>query len=246
VWGCCFILGHGTAQAEKAILVTLVSTRQTVVSVQATTGVVFGDKPKAFIHKESGQLMVHQKMSPVIHTRDGTGIIIDPSGIIITNLHTIFKAGMIKATLYEGKQYSATVLGVIPEHDLGLIKIDIGRPLPFSLLTDSNRIKLGDRVYSIGGSKILKNTISEGKISGIGKSKRQLSSGKQYVDLIQVNFDLYHGDSGSPLLDHDGKLLGIMAAAAINKSKVTYAIPSNKIAQAMTQFVKKLPESVAA
>jgi len=232
--------------AEQSVLVNLISTSQAVVSIEATTGTVYGDKPKAFIHKESGQLMVHRKMTPVVHTRKGTGMLIDSSGIIVTNAHTIIQANRIAVTLQDKSKYSASLVGILPEQDLAFLKINSENPLPFCELSDSNSIRLEDRVYSIGGSMILKNTISEGIISGIGVRKHQKPGAHQYVDLIQVNFDLYHGDSGSPLLNPDGKLLGIMAASAINRSKVAYAIPSNKIGFAIKKFSQTISEKEAA
>ncbi|MDD5672515.1 MAG: trypsin-like peptidase domain-containing protein, partial [Candidatus Omnitrophica bacterium] len=175
---------------------------------------------------------------PVMQTRAGGGFIIHPSGLIVTNAHTIMGAGRVLVTLFDQTKTEASVVKVVPDEDLALLQIKVPAKLPAIPLADSNQVQLDMRVFSVGSSQILKNTLSEGKITGIGMSKKMEKKEKGYVGLIQASFDIYQGDSGSPLLNEKGELVGLMAAKAIFQRKVTYAIPSNKIAKAFEEQLK--------
>lgn len=225
--------------SETSIIAELLANSEAVVSIKAETGAIYKDKPQAFIHKETGQLLVHRKFVPVVQTQNGSGVIIESSGLIAANAHTIFKAARITVTLYDNTSYPADILHVDLDLDLAFLQIHPPRSLRFLKLSNSDRIKLDERVYSIGGSSIIKNTISEGIVSGIGISKNAPPNGKR--EFFRITFNLYQGDSGSPLLDERGNLLGIMSGAAINQDKAAYAIPSNKISDTFQKYFKELP-----
>ena len=162
------------------------------------------------------------------------GVIIDPTGIIVTNLHTIWKAKYIKIKLYDGKVYNASIKHLWPQRDLVLLKIDtpyLLKPVEFA---NSNLVKLRDEVVNIGSSDFLKETISGGQINRIGKNPQ--NNGE--VEIIQVYMDIYEGDSGGPLFDHQGRFVGMMTAKFEGKRRASLAIPSNKIKKLYLEFRK--------
>lgn len=230
------VIWHGgPALAATSVLNSLMESSKAVVQIKAENGGFFGTKPQAFIHKETGLLMIQHGLTPVYQLRTGAGVIIDPAGLIATNKHTVANAGRITVTLYDQISLGAQLVYVSENHDVALIKITPPHPLTVLEMSNSDDIQLDNKVYSIGSSDLLKNTISEGRVRGVGVKKERTDGGDQAVQLIEIDFDLHQGDSGSPLLDAQGKLLGIMSAQAIGRSKETYAVPSNVILKTIRQ-----------
>lgn len=219
--------------AENSVLVNLLQSAESLVSIKAETGVTYGNKPVPFIHKETGAILVHRKLRPVMHTRHGSGFIAHESGLIVANAHTVQKAGRITILLHDGTSYAAEIIHIEPESDLALLKIDAKKPLTPLSLGDSDTVKLNSRVFTIGGSSLLKNTISEGKINGIGIQKDD-----RHRQVLRASFNIYEGDSGSPLFDEHAQLLGIMIGAATKRDKICYAIPVNQIRGMLKRFTE--------
>jgi S1-C subfamily serine protease len=232
-----------SGHAESSILASLMSTTQAVVAIKAEVGAIYGKKSKPFIHKESGRILVKNRLRPVMHTRHGTGVLISPDGLIVANAHTVVKAARITITLHDQSQHTAEMMHLDTEEDITLLKIKASHPFSFVKLTNSDRVKLDERVYSIGGSEMIRNTISEGVISGIGYSKSGQAQGQKGIGFLRVNFNIYQGDSGSPLLDRSGALLGIMAGAAVKRDRIAYAIPSKKILKAFQKYTSQTASS---
>lgn len=232
------ILTLAPAWAETSILLSLMQTAQALVVVQAENAAVYGDTVKPVIDEKTGAILLHRSVRPVIQTRVGTGVILNPSGFIITNAHTVQQAARVSVTLYDNVKLPAELLLVVPQEDLALLKIDAGHPLPAVPLTNSDATQLNAKVYTIGGSPLLRNTISEGIISALGVPRGQNGIGEN-VKFLQVTFNIYQGDSGTPLLDADGRLLGIMMGAQTDQDRIAYAIPSNQIAKVIQDYVKQ-------
>ncbi|MCM8775055.1 MAG: S1C family serine protease [Candidatus Omnitrophica bacterium] len=232
-----------TGRGQTSIISTLLEKSKAVVNIKSEFGGVFGDPPQAFIHKESGSVIVRRHLIPMLYAQTGAGVILDKQGLIITNAHLVRQASRITVALFDGTNCAAELITVSPEYDLAVIRIVPPYPLVSFELSDSDSVRLDDRVYSIGGSILLKNTISEGRIRGIGVKKIQENYGEHPVQLIRINFDMYQGDSGSPLVDPEGKLLGIMSAKSAVNAKEAYAIPSNIILKAIRETARKATEN---
>jgi serine protease Do len=167
--------------------------------------------------------------------KTGAGIIIDPSGYIVTNTHTILYAEFIFATLHNGMRLPATIASIAPDSDFTILKVDPGfplKPLPWS---DAGAVSLGADIISIGNSPLWKQTICAGKITGIAKKISQ-----EAVALIEMDLDLDRGDSGGPILDRQGNFLGIIIAKNTRAERSSYALPSAEIRE---YFLKYLNES---
>lgn len=172
--------------------------------------------------------------------RTGTGVLIHPDGWIAANAHTVLQAARIRVMLPDGQVFSAQPALADRAHDLVLLKINAGTPLPALVLADSSKVALRSRIYSIGGSTFLRNTFSEGKVTGIGISRKEkkISGPGQTAYLFQINLDLYRGDSGSPVFNEDGEMIGIISAAAKRRGRKAYAVASNLIAERLNGLLR--------
>lgn len=217
---------------QASLLKTLQTASKAVVTVHAQSAAVAQAKPQAYVDEQSGAVYVRRTLIPLIAERSGAGVILDRQGIIVTNAHTVRQATALVVTLHDGSKQPAKLIHIAPEHDLAFLWIaPPKKPLPTVTLADSSQIRLQERIFSLGHSQFLKNTISEGYINGIG-----LKKGEKRARFFQVTFDIYPGDSGSPIFDERGRLLGIMIAAARNQPKESYAVTSNMILEILKKI----------
>jgi S1-C subfamily serine protease len=216
--------------AENSVINTLSQSLESIVTVQAYKIVgILPNKPAAAIDPSTGQLIVLQSARAVENFAQGAGVIVSRSGFIATNLHIIFQANKIAVTIFDGSVHSAQIIKLIPEHDLALLKINPSFALKPIEFANSDEIRLKDEIFNIGHSELLNNTFSHGIINGLGTTPTPENPQKESVELIQIYLKLYKGDSGGPVLDRQGRLIGIIAAQNTKKDKATYAIPSNKL-----------------
>ena len=174
--------------------------------------------------------------------RSGAGVIIDTSGLIVTNAHLVYQAQEIRVTCHDGHSLPADVVSVVPQEDLAFLRITSFEPLPVIPMADSDLIELNDDVINVGNSDFLKETISGGKVIGVGTSHQEQLKGNKRVELIQTNINLYKGDSGGPLLDSKGRLIGLMVAKELNAERSSFAIPVNKIRKYGSELMKTKTE----
>jgi serine protease Do len=156
----------------------------------------------------------------------GSGFIIDPSGYVVTNNHVIGKATEISVTLTSGKSYKAKLVGRDLRTDLALLKISADHPLPAVQWGDSGKAEVGDWVVAVGNPFGLGGTVTAGIISARG---RDLHEGP-YDSFIQTDAAINRGNSGGPMFNMDGKVIGINSAIySPNGGSVGigFAIPSS-------------------
>lgn len=190
-------------------------------------------KQSAVVNPSTGQILIARTVPIVKEVKKGAGVIISSSGLIVTNLHTIFGADKIAVHLPDGSTLSAKILHLAEDSDLALLKIDPVSALIPVEFADSNLIHLRDPVINIGSSNLLKETISGGIINSLG-----INSLTKEVELIKVNINIYKGDSGGPLLNNQGQLIGMMMGKFRNKDRASVAIPSNKIKKLYLDYIK--------
>ena len=135
----------------------------------------------------------------------GSGFIIDETGFIVTNDHVIEDAGLIEVTLAEGEKLPAEIIGRDPKTDLALLKIESEESLPFVEFGNEDDIRVGDWVIAIGNPFGLGGTVTAGIVSGF---KRDINSGP-YDSFIQTDAAINWGNSGGPLFDLEGRVIGI-------------------------------------
>ena len=160
----------------------------------------------------------------------GSGFIIDPSGIIVTNRHVIEGATDILVTLQDNTLLRGTLLAQADEIDLALIKVTPDAPLPAVQFADSDRVTVADPVFAIGNPLGLGGSVSRGIVSALNRDIRDTP----YDDYIQTDAAINHGNSGGPLFDEHGQVIGMNTAlispeATSGSIGLGFAIPSNDV-----------------
>ena len=157
---------------------------------------------------------------------EGSGFIIDPAGYIATNYHVVDGASQLTVTLASGEELPATVVGTDPRTDLALIKVETGRNLPALRFGDSDRARIGDWVLAIGNPFGLGGTATAGIVSA---RSRDIQSGP-YDDFLQIDAAINSGNSGGPVFNAAGDVIGINTAIfspSGGSVGIGFAIPSN-------------------
>ncbi len=165
----------------------------------------------------------------------GSGFIVDSAGYVVTNNHVVENADQITVTLEDGSAFRATVRGRDPQTDLALLKIDAGRPLPFVAFGDSAQARVGEWVVAVGSPFGLGNSVTAGIVSALG---RDIHAGP-YDDFIQVDAPINRGNSGGPLFDQAGNVIGVNTAIySPNGGSVGigFAIPSATASRVVAQL----------
>lgn len=231
-----FFLAQKTLAQESLIASALESKKSLVHITALQYAMAKSPQASAVIDPRSGRMLVAQKAIAAQKSKTGAGVIISADGLIVTNYHTIKGAEKIAVHLYNDQLVAAKILSLMPQHDLALLKIESPITLTPIKFANSNHIKLKDPVLVIGNSQALKETLSAGRIIGLGTSHMSRQNKIKSIELIEVNIDLHQGDSGGPLLDRHGDLIG-MIAAEYRKKQSSIAIPSNKIKKLYLDFI---------
>ena len=165
----------------------------------------------------------------------GSGFVIDPSGLIVTNAHVIEGAAAIQVRLADGKRFQGKVIGRDNRVDLALLKIDGAAGLTALPLGDSNRLRVGEFVLALGNPFGLEQSVSFGIVSRKGAPLTVAAPG---FDFIQTDAAINPGNSGGPLVNVAGEVVGVNSMAARNGS-IGFAIPSNLVKMLLPQLASK-------
>jgi len=162
----------------------------------------------------------------------GSGFVWDQDGHIVTNFHVVQEGDRASVTLNDGSTYPAQIIGVAPDKDLAVLKIDAPPqkllPLPIG---QSNNLRVGQKVLAIGNPFGLDQTLTTGVISGLGREIKSVS-GRPINDVIQTDASINPGNSGGPLLDSAGRLIGINTAIfspSGSSAGIGFAVPVDTI-----------------
>lgn len=168
----------------------------------------------------------------------GSGFIIDADGTIVTNNHVIDGAEEITVVMDDGSELNATLVGHDPKTDVAVLKVESDKPLPTVPWGDSDRIDVGDWVVAIGNPFGLGGTVTSGIVSARG---RDLNAGP-YDDFIQVDAAINRGNSGGPLFDTDGRVVGMNTAIfSPNGGNIGlgFAVPANQAKAIVAEILEK-------
>ena len=172
----------------------------------------------------------------------GSGVIVDPSGIIITNDHVIRGASAIHVVLADGRELEAEVIGSDANNDLAVLKVSSKQALPAAKLGTSADLMIGETVIAIGSPFGLSKTVTSGVVSATGRTFK--ADGRTYNDFLQTDAAINPGNSGGPLLNVDGDVIGINTAIFASAQGIGFAIPADKvrrIVDELTRFGKVRP-----
>ena len=166
---------------------------------------------------------------------------LDQQGRILTNYHVIDGARQIKVTLFDGKDYEAKLVGGDPSTDVAVLKINAPAASLFPIiLGTSGDLKVGQRVFAIGNPFGFDRTMATGIISSLNRSLPSRRSGHSIKSIIQIDAAINPGNSGGPLLDTQGRMIGMNTAIASKTGEtagVGFAIPINTIARVVPQLI---------
>jgi S1-C subfamily serine protease len=159
----------------------------------------------------------------------GSGFIIDDSGLILTNAHVVDNADKVTVTLKDGRSFKGEVRGTDEITDLAVVRINPqGEKLPVAVLGNSSSIQVGDWAIAVGNPVGLDNTVTLGIISTIGRSAAKAGIPDKRIDFIQTDAAINPGNSGGPLLNAQGEVIGINTAIRADAMGIGFAIPIDR------------------
>jgi S1-C subfamily serine protease len=173
----------------------------------------------------------------------GSGCVLDKRGHILTNNHVVDDAQAIQVTLSGGRTYSAEIIGADLTTDIAVLKIDAPPAELFPLqLGSSDTLKVGQRVYTLGNPFGFDGTLTTGIVSNLNRTLPSRERGREMKSIIQTDAAMNPGNSGGPLLDTSGRMIGMNVAIASTSgqnSGLGFAIPINRIRQIVPQLIER-------
>lgn len=164
----------------------------------------------------------------------GSGFIVSPDGYILTNNHVVQDADIITIRLHDKQEYQAEIIGTDPHTDIALLKID-AKELPYLKLGDSESEQVGSLVAAIGNPFGLQATLTTGILSAKGRDNLRITD---YDDFLQTDAAINNGNSGGPLTNIKGEVIGINTAIVSGGTGIGFAIPSNMAKYVMKQLLE--------
>lgn len=235
-----FFAGLPMAFAQESLIQRIQYALPCIVEITAKNAVMFKIPGSAFIDPDTGQLIQLDSIRAAEYTREGSGVVIDPAGVIVTNAHTVNNSARTEVRLIDGQQVPAQTLKVIAEQDLAFLKIEPPCPLSRVDIVDSGTVQLDSEVVTVGSSPFLQKTISGGRVIGYAKHGNFYENSAP--DLFEININIYQGDSGGPLFNSKGQLIGLMVAKQGDQDRRCFAIPSDKIIRAYLDLIEEIKQ----
>lgn len=211
--------------------------------VQAVGNAIVNIKTEEIVRSNNNE----EKSSPIlrrfieseeeeeVNENYGSGVVISPTGIVVTNEHLISKAINIKVKFLNGKEYDAYVMGCDPELDIALLKIIGDTNFPYLKINKRKPVRVGERAIVIGNPYGLSNSVTVGVISALGRNLR--INNRVYVNLIQTDAAINPGNSGGVLMDIDGNPVGIVTAIYSEGKGIGFAIPIEDVMNMLSEFL---------
>src|SRR5262245_7267285 len=165
----------------------------------------------------------------------GSGVIVDPDGTILTNVHVVLRGSRIHVTIADGRELDATPVGADADSDIAVLRVKAGGRLPAVSLGTSSDLMIGETVIAIGNPFGLSHTVTTGVVSAVGRSLHDEE--RTYTDFVQTDASINPGNSGGPLLNIRGELIGINTAIYGKAQGIGFAIPVDRARRVMRDLV---------
>lgn len=166
----------------------------------------------------------------------GSGVVIAPDGLVLTNAHVVNGAREVRLSDTEGRTTEARLLGIDPDTDLALLRADAARSLAFAPLGDSKSLRRGQLAIAIGNPLGFESTVTAGVISALGRSLRA-TTGRMIEDVIQTDAALNPGNSGGPLVSSRGEVIGINTAVIMGAQGICFAVAANTANHVVSEII---------
>lgn len=193
-----------------------------------------------FFRQFFGLPQFSQPPSQRVERGQGSGFIVDGSGLIITNAHVVEKSDKVTVGLQDGRRALGTVVGLDPLTDLAVVRLSGSGPWPMAPLGNSDSLQVGDWAIAVGNPFGLDNTVTLGIISNLNRNASKLGITDKRLDLIQTDAAINPGNSGGPLLNADGEVIGINTLVRTGPGAgLGFAIPINRARAIAAQLVSQ-------
>jgi S1-C subfamily serine protease len=166
----------------------------------------------------------------------GSGVVISPDGLILTNNHVVDGAKEIAISMSDGRRFSARTLGRDADTDLAVLRGETGDTLPVARLANSKLVRPGQIAIAIGNPLGFQSTVTAGIVSAVGRSLRA-QNGRLIGDVIQTDAALNPGNSGGPLASSAGQVIGINTAVIHGAQGICFSVASNTALHVLTQIL---------
>jgi serine protease Do len=166
----------------------------------------------------------------------GSGVLIDSERHVLTNEHVVAAADRIRVSLSDGREFDATLIGADPNHDLAILQVQTGEALPWLEPGTSKDLMVGEPVIAIGNPFGLSHTVTTGVISALGRSLR--TDQRVYHGFLQTDASINPGNSGGPLLNAEGRLIGINTAIYNRAQGIGFAIPIDDARRVVRELIE--------
>ncbi len=210
--------------------------RQLLDAYSATVAGIVKNAAQAVLHIKVTKKAQHPRTRKIIEQPgSGSGFVISTDGYIVTNNHVIEDALSIKAGFADGIELNAELIGADPSSDIAVIKVYDGdlKPLQFA---NSNLLEPGQIAIAIGNPMGLQHTVTAGVVSALGRTLRA-NNGRLIDDIIQTDAALNPGNSGGPLVNSEGKVIGVNTAVIASAQGLCFAVSSNMAAHVAGQLI---------
>jgi len=203
------------------------------------------------VYEETKRSVVNIDTSTVVNLRwlgrseektgSGSGWVLDKTGHIVTNYHVVAGSDIVTVTFDEGEAVPAEVIGINPQNDIAVLKVNVEAQRLFPVtIGDSKSLRVGQKIFAIGNPFGLERTMTVGIVSSLDRSLKS-KSGQQMRNIVQIDAALNQGNSGGPLLDSQGDLVGMNTAIATltgENTGVGFAVPARTILRVVPQLIE--------
>ncbi len=167
----------------------------------------------------------------------GSGTLLSPDGIVLTNNHVVEGAAIIELSLTDARRFPARILGRDPDTDIAVLRAETGDRLPAARLGNSKKIRPGQIAIAIGNPLGFESTVTAGIVSAVGRSLRA-QTGRLIGDVIQTDAALNPGNSGGPLVNSRAEVIGVNTAVILGAQGICFSVASNTAQHVLTQILQ--------